>query len=122
MHRILAVLIAGILSAGFTVGELEPGPNVPVTLPSGATATFETWVNVDDSREFEATWMVDALTKSDAEFEAILNSARLSLQPWIRSARADSILLHVMTEGPQEISAFTCSYANLKSVARCFRH
>ncbi len=122
MKRIVAVALLGVATSAFTIGTVEPGPSVPVSLPSGRVATFDTWVNVAESRMFEAVRSVEALTQSDTDLEAIPKAARAALDPVVTAAKADSVFLHVMTRDTADLAAFSCVYKALERQGRCYRH
>ena len=115
MRRLIPLLILALLTLGVSVGEMEPGPDVEVEVPSGETVSVATWVMVVRSeRHFEAHFERNPLLDDRDATYRNLRHIRSALAGNIADARATDIMVAVCTDSVAPTCA-TCWWPTVDS-------
>ncbi len=116
----LLVLCIALPAYSLTVGEMEIGPDVIVEFSSGESASFDTWVNVTEIRQFEAVWKLDSVPPNPDELMELLLESEPRLREVAQDLETTSMLVSALWDDDGMPQATTCSYETLDSKARCF--
>jgi hypothetical protein len=123
MTRRIFVVIAAVGTLGLTIGDMEPGPILELTLPSGLVTEFATWViTIEKDRTFEAISERENMGASDDTMQRDLLDARKQLASEITRMEATKVMLTFLGSQEDSLLAFSCHYPSLEAVPNCFLH